>query len=278
MDADKITIETIKSWGYLSTLKYQEFNSATTLSLNQPQWPACLDQFDQMSMNTHGAKIIRSIEIASMVPTIDNDSKILDFGCGEGYLTSVMRRFGKKIIGYDKVEYESWTKCFDKKHLYNDLSSIDANKPFKLIIGFDTIDHMSLEELLAAFTFFRKVLHDNGYIYLRCHPFSSRHGRHLLYNKSFIHLVLNSGELKMNNIDIGNDIKVIKPLNFYDDFFKLVSFKVKSKLIHNSIVEDFVVSNLLEKIKINHYNLHDDYETIKANMAVDFIDYLLSPN
>ncbi len=277
MDPDKIIIETIKSWDSISTEKYATYNSATTFSLNQPQWSPCLDQFDIMAMSIHGAKIIRGFEIASMLPDVPKAHRILDYGCGEGYVTYALKKYGFNIIGYDVKDYETWEKYFDRIMFSNDIDDQRLSRPYDLIILYDVIDHMDITRLVETFSRIRKMLDPNGHIFLRCHPFSSRHGRHLMYNKSHVHLVLNNGELTNNNIDIGGDIKVTKPHTFYDDLFKLLSFKTDSKLIHNTPVDEYVTKNLIEKIKINHYNLYDDMSDIKANLSVDFIDYLIRP-
>ena len=67
----------------------------------------------------------------------------------------------------------------------------------------------------------RSVCAPNAKIFIRCHPWISRHGGHLYHqlNKAFAHLVFSPAELQMLNVDLAESIKVVSPLKEYRNWF-----------------------------------------------------------
>jgi hypothetical protein len=222
----------------------------------------------------HGAKLIRALEMAMQIPSLPYNSRVLDYGCGEGHLVAILRKFGYQSNGYDIIPSNKWGE-FNSQFFTSDTSNIPDNN--KLVILWDVIDHMDLNNFLNAMDAIKGYLSDDGYVWVRAHPFTSRSGGHLDNNKAFMHIILSESEKKQYKIPIQTGLNVIKPLDFYTEAFKMLGYKIINKKIYNSNIEDFFGPNLIERIKIQHFNDKDSVNDIKSIMTIDFIDFMLRP-
>lgn len=120
-----------------------------------------------------------------------------------------------------------------------------------------------------------------GKIYLRCHPWSGRHGGHLYrkINKAFVHLILRDDELK--DLDIQTDDfnnKIIYPLFAYGKAIENAGLKIKESEIERQDVESFFQETPLVKKRIM-----DLFETETWSnedkpgfqLSLCFVDYVL---
>lgn len=161
--------------------------------LYSSKWPTAVDQRLLCNTNSDSEKIHRGRGILEHV--IDrhltyNDS-ILDFGCGEGHLTWAVQEIDPRIVvGYDITD-QGWCR-YPKRDTLQFTPIWDivrGNGPYNIIIAYDVLDHTQdpVESLLQM----QNVLTGNGRIYLRCHPWTARHGGHAhqFLNRAYCHLL-----------------------------------------------------------------------------------------
>lgn len=85
--------------------------------------------------------------IAIKIADIKKNDKILDFGCGAGWLKNNLRKRGFNIIGYDKTPSQTEIEDYRK---------IKANKIFAL----DVFEHIEEKEILEIIRNF-KIANNN---------------------------------------------------------------------------------------------------------------------
>jgi len=235
-------------------------------------WPRGSSEFDQMASVVSGAKIIRGIEQVSMLPAAALDVKMLDYGCGDGDLIAALNSTGRKAVGYDKAKTKT-ANCYD------DWAKIVDLAPFKLAILYDVLDHTDLSGFIEILEEIKTVIHSDGRIFIRTHPFSAVNGTHDFspINLAFAHLSLTPSESMKLGIKPWDNIKVVLPLEFYERVFGLLGFSVISRKIHHSQVNPFVSANLMTRIKRLHYSESMSVEHIEKSLSINYIDFLLAP-
>lgn len=142
----------------------------------------------------------------------------------------------------------------------------DANTSFDVVLLYDILDHIDnpvsyLKDVAAK-------VNPKGKLYVRCHPWTSRHGTHLYHqiNKAFIHLFLTPEELA--------SLKLIDKLTYkytptnYIDWFNQAGLKVLSTDVITTPIEP-IFSQL-----INRGLFDSSYLKL---MNISFVDYILAP-
>ena len=273
LKSDAIIKETIESLGAFSSSKDFALNTRTLINLSDPTWSPALSNFELMAQQKHGAKVIKYIELAAMLPRVAPKSHILDYMCGEGYLTAALKRFGCNVKGYDKNQNISWERL-GRANYVSELGNINSN--FRLIILFDVLDNLELSDVIKILGDLKVLLELEGRIFIRFNPFSSRFGGRQSVNKSHIHLMLSPTELNQFNIKLSSGLKVVKPSFFYDELLKILGYKIIQRTVSLNPIDDFVYKNI-DRIKYLHYS--DDITTpqISEEISIEAIDYLIKP-
>jgi hypothetical protein len=239
--------------------------------LTSEHWPRGTAEFDHMASIVGGARIIRGIEQASILPAASIDVKMLDYGCGDGDLIAALNRAGRKAVGYDKAS-PKMADC------YNNWAQVVDLAPFKLVILYDVLDHTDLPSFIEIFEHVKTVIHSDGKIFIRVHPFSSVNGSHDFspINLAFAHMCLTPSEAIKFGLKPWDSIKVVLPLEFYERVFGLLGFTVVSKKIHHSQTIPFVSSHLMARIKRLHYSDSISEEHIEKSLSINYMDFLLA--
>lgn len=276
MSNDSIILaETLKAKGYISPNRNLLTHPSNTVNFNKPQWPNAYGIFENL-YDTKGAKLIRALEIASMVPPAEANGPVLDYGCGEGYTVRALNLIGRSCTGYDKVRFDEWQKL--KVRAFNNMDDIVSHSPYAMVLLYDVLDHMSVIDMIKSLSDIKKVLADKSQVFLRVHPFTSRNGSHFSIDRAFLHLMLTTDEMNRLRIERQNVEMIINPMHFYDDLFGLLGFTVVRKIVHQTSVEEFISRTYLGRIRDIHFNISDGDDHIKEVLSVDFIDYWLNPN
>lgn len=242
-------------------------------------WPTAVDPDVICDSNSEQDKIERASSIFDLNPM--NGKNILDFGCGEGH---VVKQYSdqNKAIGFDIINAgnDIWTSGLAT----TSFEEIEKRKPYDFILMYDVIDHLenSVETLLKV----KSLLSNDGFIFARCHPWSSRHGGHLYQqmNKAFLHFVLSPEDLKnklnLNLVDFPKQM-VHAPLMEYENMFKQSQLKIKETSTDTTSPEDFFNNNECvwasiseEWQKSPHKN--KSWRTVKYQMSLNFVDYKLT--
>lgn len=146
------------------------------------EWPKATDLLykTQEDKKYHGQAIIELL-------IEEINGKFLDIRCGEGYATAYASKYAKIAVGYDIQEYNwevhSQNNQFILTTNYND---VVAHFPYQVILAFDILDHCKNQKQFLQKIY--KILDKKGLLYLRTHPWQSRHATHDHRNLAYIHL------------------------------------------------------------------------------------------
>lgn len=248
--------------------------------LQTERWPVAVNPTLICDPNNDEEKTERGRGVISFMIDEDlKDRKFLDMGCSEGQMVFAAAEHNPIIaVGYDTKANEKW-----KEHanvlLTNNFDEVKLNGPYDAILMFEVLDHIENETPVDFLKKAHSVLADNGKIYLRCHPFTSRHATHLYrdLNKAWIHLVFTPEELAqiVPNAKTEPNIGVSRPIARYKQFFEEAGFKIENKKEITDIVEPFFKTpKIAERImKTVGFGSFPDYQ-----MSLSFVDYVLTKN
>ena len=213
--------------------------------INSPDWPSAVDPDLLCDDKNESEKIERAEGIRDIfIDESVNDKNVLDFGCGDGHLiNAIIDHNPKQVIGYD---YILCPKTKPKKSIgifTQDKDVVKEKGPYDIIVLYDVLDHLEDTTMLDCLRFLRQILHIDGKIYIRAHPFIARHGGHAYtqINKAFVHLFLLESELKYFCPNLKNypTQKVIYPVKTYKDQIDQSGLNVANVKVINSDIEDF---------------------------------------
>lgn len=200
-----------------------EFNVLSEL-LHSEEWPQAVYDAQIANENSEKDKDERAEGIVDILMPPLEGKKFLDFGCGEGHIANYVGRFAEVSVGYDISKNSrsrfDWEIDDGKRLLTTDFKKVESKAPYDVILIYDVLDHakeFTPQEILSCA---KSLLSDGGKIYLRTHPWTSRHGGHAYrkINKAFVHLVFTEGELKSMGIDVEPNLKVTYPLHTYESW------------------------------------------------------------
>lgn len=246
-------------------------------SLFSDNWPSAVNPHLICNPNSEQDKKDRGIGIIELVieKPLSKEERFLDFGCGGGHcVIAAQEIFGCQCVGYDKKKYD-WQNS--QNVLFStSFEEVQKSGPYDAILLFDVIDHCE-ENPVDILKMAASVLSPNGKIYMRCHPWISRHGTHLYtkLNKAFIHLVFNDEEIKtlIQDYQPEKNQKVIKPLSTYDAFVAESGLKKESRQEIKDTVEPFFKTPKLAQRIIDNTSKKDFLE---FQMSLSFVDYVLT--
>jgi 2-polyprenyl-3-methyl-5-hydroxy-6-metoxy-1,4-benzoquinol methylase len=202
--------------------------------------------------------------------------KFLDYGCGQGHtIPEAKRREAAVAIGYDvnlsalKVPTDDFTSDFEE---------VRKKAPYDIVLLHDVLDHVVIMDPIEVLRQVRSIIAKSGRVYIRNHPWSSRHGGHLYLqkNKAFLHLAMDGVELtRIAGLSCDHNIKVVTPLETYRYWFSQSGWTVKSEIPIKDKVEDFFLKASLinERIGKNFQNP----ELMVNQLEISFVEYILEP-
>lgn len=249
--------------------------------LYSEKWPEAVNKNLICNPNSDQDKIERGRGIVELMIEEDlNGLKVLDFGCGEGHCTIVSTEYGTSLsVGYDIKENEKW-KTVEKPNLLltTNWEQVVASGPYDTIILFDVLDHSISENPTELLKRVNQVLKPNGKVYMRCHPWISRHATHLYHdiNKAYVQLVFSDKELK----DMFSDskffedcIRVSRPLMTYGKHIEEAGMKVANRRDITEKVEPFFKVPLIQNRIMKNTGFT---ELPEFQMSLQFLDYVLT--
>lgn len=255
----------------------------TTLRLlsKSDKWPEALPQESICDDSDDDQKLVRAVTILQdLVKSSVSDTKFLDFGCGEGhvaYMASLLTT--KKSVGYDIIQPENNFKKNDKCLFTTDWETVKTEGPYDIILANDVLDHTvdilshprRLQPILKNM---QEVKAPEGKVYLRCHPWTSRHGTHLYkqLNKAYLHLVFTPEELFAMGLKETKTIQVFDPLEYYRKNIQDAGFTVLKEEITTTPVELFFTATpeVLRRIKCRW-----DGKFPRDIIEIQLVDYTL---
>jgi 2-polyprenyl-3-methyl-5-hydroxy-6-metoxy-1,4-benzoquinol methylase len=246
--------------------------------LNENEWPQAIDI--SCVPHTEADETKRADNIIDLIVTeFLKDLKFLDYGCGMGYVAHAATKRGVSLsVGYDLKT--NWGNFQDTTRLLltGNFQDVLKHAPYDVVLLYDVLDHYKGNPLEALHRI-KEILSPRGRVYIRNHPWCSRHGTHLYdqVNKAFLHLVLDEVELaRLGGYASEHTIKLVRPVDTYREWFRKSGFNIKNEIILTSPVEPFFTSfdNAIIKERVTK---HWDGEDPTRYMSLQFVDYLLEP-
>jgi len=247
--------------------------------IESPEWPKAIKNPIIEESDEKGNQILEFVIIESV-----EGKKVLDFGCGSGYLTESIINQGKAAfaVGFDPNaklrENDNWV-------IINKKDFVSNNAPYDTIIAFDTLDHC--EDPIEELKYIESVSSINTKIIIRNHPFCSPHGKHLFttINKSFVHMFFDDIELMRLYGNSGFFTQpVLKPIKEYRSWISQTGLEIVSEVAIESKKPNLEFGidpyfsdskNYLIKNKIKDKYKNDKYED---HMKIEFVNYKLKKN
>lgn len=251
-------------------------------ALKSPKWPDAVNANLICDPNSDPDKLERGKGIIELMIEEDlKGLKYLDMGCGEGHTVFVSADYSPNIaVGYDSKHYPNWTQFQAKDNLrfVTDFEEVSKLGPYDVITIFDVIDHSMEEDPVVLLEKARSVLTDSGKIYLRCHPWVSRHGTHLYHslNKAYAHIIFTEEELSgiiPQPKFVEPSRQIIRPIATYDQYIKLANLVTLNRREITEKPEPFFRLPTLEKRICQRTKMPNFPE---YQMGVQFVDYVLT--
>jgi 2-polyprenyl-3-methyl-5-hydroxy-6-metoxy-1,4-benzoquinol methylase len=255
-----------------------EFDELKKLLLSS-EWPLAAAPDQICNFNVEDEKLFRAENILNVFGLSKSNlegKRFLDFGCGEGHLVLKAKERGAIALGFDiEDNFLKNTNCFFTSTWANIENYVSENGKFDIIVLYDVLDHL-LGDTDLIFKNISSV--SKGLIYVRTHPFCSRHGFHLYYqmNKAFIHLIFSEKELSLLGVKPNT---FTKGVTFPTEQYRIMLqnyFRILESIESKTLVDDFFLKNqlVLERIKKYWYK-DNDLDSIVDSMSLSFIDFLL---
>jgi 2-polyprenyl-3-methyl-5-hydroxy-6-metoxy-1,4-benzoquinol methylase len=275
LDQENALVESPKN----DTEQLRELTDLRILAKSE-SWPLAMDE-NKIVQDTEEEKLHHSAQYINFV--LKNkiyEKKVLDFGCKEGHLGYVASTlFNTSLMCSYDLENHNWDHFEKSENLIytNNWDDVVSHGPYDVININDVIDHSqefdkSLEKII-------KVKSESGRIYVRCHPWTSRHGGHLenQLNKAYLHLVFTENELYQLGVKPTNVAMFTDPLATYSNLFKQAGLTIMREYIHRKSVELFFVHNptILRRIKEKWKNSNSADKFPREILEIEYVDFTL---
>ena len=252
----------------------------TIEDLRNPLWPEAVDPTMICDVASEEDKFERANSVLDLyIEENIKNKKFLDFGCGEGHIVIAAEdNKASYALGYDIADkFSAELKEKYPESFTTDWSVVENNGPYDIILMYDVFDHLEGESEDAVFSKIKDVLTPSGKLYIRMHPWTSRHGGHLYNecNKAFLHIALLENELE-EFLGKKTEVKVNKhffPLRKYRDTIAKAEFKIITENVVSQELESIIRdSQILEKIRRDYRFI--DKPTFQ--LGLNFVDYILA--
>lgn len=241
-------------------------------------WPEAIDPKMIIKKDNKAEQKFRALQIINHIREPLKDKKVLDFGCGNGYVAAEASHTAQLSVGYDIQEDSMWADHkSDNLKLTTSLDTVKENGPYDLIIMYDVLDHIVAAAPTDVVKSASELLSEQGVLFIRTHPWTSRTGGHIYeqYNKAYIHLIMTPDEMAKEGIEIEPNSKIIRPMAAYELWFSEANLSVVDRKSKTNLVENHFVDSIMDRIvKINWGNKIDN-DTARKIMGNHFIDYKL---
>lgn len=257
------------------TLNMDDLVLSNGIKITAEDWPLAVPE--ESIVRTSVQELTRAKMMASKLPSLTG--KILDFGCGKGYLTEHLHNSNKDIIGYDKKSYSDEWVSKSCKDFYTSWEDVVANGPFDSVIMYDVIDHIVDEPIQDVISKIKESMSKNGVLYVFAHPWTGPHGGHLYehINKAYAHLLINKDILDQLYPDRMKCVEFLRPQAHYKVHLE-DQFKVKEKKAFNQPPNSWIVENIVPILKDEVFNNKVEQDQLIKIISLAGIYYQLVNN
>jgi 2-polyprenyl-3-methyl-5-hydroxy-6-metoxy-1,4-benzoquinol methylase len=268
-----------------------EFEALKTL-LESDQWPAAVEPYLICNVSSEQDKEDRAEGILDLIIDVHLEKLgFLDFGCGEGHVVnrSLMQN-PRKAVGYDIAASTTWGRWQpDERAAYTtDWEEVKKYAPYNVVLLYDVLDHIegADEVVVDNLKKIKEVMAPNARVFVRCHPWCSRHGTHLYHtiNKAFIHIVFTGEELAKLGYDKGMWARrIIHPLMTYNNWFQKAGYRLqrKEQSIKMDVEKFFHATPIIAKRIKTHWrdsvekDLREGKQFPLFQLEFQFVDFVL---
>lgn len=244
--------------------------------MNIDCWPEAVPTFLMAKESSVQDQVNRANAVLDMM--LDRSiegAHFLDFGCGDGWIAQEATKRGViESWGHDIVESKNWASLKGPK-MTTDPNAIKKNY-FDVIMLYDVLDHC--EDPLAVMNHVKSLLKKTGAVYVRCHPWTSKHASHIYkqgVNKAYLHLFLKYHEIKeLVNGEPMFTREEKGPLEAYRYWFS--NFEIKKERAIREPVSDFFHVPAFKDLLRGEQQIEDIDGFLKL-MEIQFVDYVLVP-
>lgn len=253
--------------------------SSPAPDINDREWPVAINQNLIVRDNDKVEKKFRALQISSLIGE-KGDKNILDFGCGDGFVSKELSKKALSVVGFDIKQRPEWEEL--KKDTYNlkftnNFKELEPQQ-FDLIIMYDVLDHLVGRDPVELLKSLAEILSPHGKIFIRCHPWTSKHGGHAyeIVNKAYVHLVYTADELLKLGVNLEPNLKVNRPIATYEKWFKSANYTILSNNITSEKVPEVIITRYLDRIiETTWGDQAISKEQAVKIMSNTFIDYFL---
>ena len=224
-------------------------------------------------------KQFRAVQVVGIMGVPLSNLHVLDFGCGDGFVSREIASTAKSVLGYDIKRHDAWpSHRLSNLLLSTDIDEVYKNGPYDQILAFDVIDHLEDAELDQTIKMLSSLLRSDGKMFIRFHPWTSKHGSHLYskINKAYVHLAFTESELANMGYTLEPNIKIVRPLAAYDLMLSKNGFKIDNRKGHSEEVDYYFDGALLDRMNHVTWKGKADRDSMLRIMGLQFIDYHLS--
>jgi hypothetical protein len=287
-DADKkILAEMVAKYEELQPLiiKAQQL-----LSQDYQNWPKARPEHQLRENMGKWELMFEALNRASHISEDTTNKKVLLIGCDDPYLPDHYAAEAEMVLSYNrKTQWDDFSN--NKKNLVFTDNIQDAyfKAPYDLVIYWDILDHYfedyvtqkyELSEELGVnhknfLEMGKQLLRPEGKMFIRCHPWYSRHGGHQNNNVAYNHLLIDESEYY--KLQDSRDLithRICDPVGYYKRLINSLNpANIESCIVENR-PESEIIQALISGIKPTWpVNISDD--DLLNTLSVEYIDFLL---
>lgn len=267
----------LRLYGLPTPSQYEKQITALRNLLSDDEWPVAIPPecicYDDEEKIAKRASAILKLTVGQYL----KDLKFLDFGCGRGQVVIEASKCETQLaVGYDPKR--EWKVESNEKMIFlHEFPTVVKNAPYDVVLLHDVLDHATVDPV-EILTQVREVINPYGRLYVKNHPWCSRHGAHLYdkLNKAYLHLVFDEVELeRMGGYSYEAMPKVTNVLETYRDWFQKSGFEIVAEIPTTCEIEDiFKYKSLAHDRMMQHW---EDSTDMLKNISYEFVEYILEP-
>jgi 2-polyprenyl-3-methyl-5-hydroxy-6-metoxy-1,4-benzoquinol methylase len=242
-------------------------------------WPVAIDPARIVPENGNSAKQFRALQITGLMKTPMAGLRVLDCGCGEGFNAREMANSAAKVVGYDVKLDDDWSdRAKENLILTSNKKIVVENAPYDFVVLYDVLDHLQGESPEEFIEWVASLLSDDGRIFVRAHPWTSKTGGHFYesINKAWIHLILTPDELaQLGFFPKEPNLRINRPMAAYELWFDSVGLLVDSKNVKTVEVDPFFTADILERMIKVTWGGNISPDVVMKIISNEYIDYFL---